>query len=443
LLKEIDVLFFQRPISNRLLAAALTLLPAFNASAAPALSPQARTAQPAQELADESAYRQALQALVQNDLIRARAAFDQALIANPKHAPSMLGLAELAFRAKRLDEAMDWTNKAIRAEPSNSDAHATLGRAYALQGKTTLAEKSLRQAVDLDAKHVRARMDLADLLQSRQQIGLATGLYREVVAIDLKHAGAHYALGTMLYRSGDLKAALPPLQKAAELAPENPLPWMVQARVLDQNRDSAGAMAAADKALAIQSNLVEALVFKGDLLVAAGKTDSAIDSFKSAAAAAPQSSQPLVRIGMAEQQRRNGAAAYAAYEKAIAVNPSDTVALNNLAALAVGQKTTDLPQALARANKAVTLQPKVSAYWDTLGSVQQAIGKRADAIASYEKATALDPAEGETLYRLASLQVAAGQTAKAKRNLQAALAGKRSFPSQQAAKELLNTLGVR
>ena len=87
------------------------------------------------------------------------------------------------------------------------------------------------------------------------------------------------------------------------------------------------------------------------------------------------------------------------------------------------------------------LQPRTAAYWDTLGAVQQALGKPTDAIASYQKAIALAPTESETLYQLAVLQTANGQPSEARRHLQTALAQRQgNFPSLQAAKDLLSTL---
>lgn len=185
----------------------------------PAFAAAGGTAQPAPSAsaagsAADAAYRRGVQALASNDDAAATRAFQDALAADAKYVPAMLGLAELAFRQKQQAQAAEWIHKAVRTNPRSADAQASLGRLLLASGKPKEGEQALRRAMELDTKAVRPRMDLADLLLARGEAAAALPLYREVVAIEPTHAGAHYAQGLALARTGDAaRASVAPWMK--------------------------------------------------------------------------------------------------------------------------------------------------------------------------------------------------------------------------------------
>jgi predicted Zn-dependent protease len=129
-----------RPSSTVSSVAIAGLLLSSGVFAAPAVGPLSRgpaTSTPSSTstapAGNASAYQRGLEALVRNDLKAAEQAFRSSLETNPADAPSMLGMGELAFRAKKLEEAIDWIQRSLKADPNSVDAHISLGRAHTLK----------------------------------------------------------------------------------------------------------------------------------------------------------------------------------------------------------------------------------------------------------------------------------------------------------------------
>ena len=60
-------------------------------------------------------------------LFRSRSAFERALAANPQSAQAQAGLAMIALRSGRTDEAIEGWTKAVAMDPTNYDALYNLG----------------------------------------------------------------------------------------------------------------------------------------------------------------------------------------------------------------------------------------------------------------------------------------------------------------------------
>ena len=109
-------------------------------------------------------------------------------------------------------------------------------------------------------------MDLADTLSSLGRLDEAMPLYEAVIALSPEHGGAHYALGIARGRTGDTPGARTALERARELAPDNPLPLLGLARLAAGSGEIDAALRQVDDALVIHPTLFGALLLKGDLL---------------------------------------------------------------------------------------------------------------------------------------------------------------------------------
>lgn len=416
------------------------LLLAAGANAVPVTTrPLPATAAAAESSPAVQAQRRGLELLAKGDRSGAAQAFKEALKLDAGQVQAMLGLAEVAFQGKQVDEAGRWLGQAVKLRPEDADVQASWGRYLALKGQNKEAEAALRRAAALDPQAQRPRMDLADMLLSRGDAAAAVPLYRQVLAIAPAHAGARYALGQALLQSGDAAAAVAELTQAATLAPANPLPLLALARAETARGRADAALAQVDKALAIQPSLVDALLLKADLLDGKGQADAALQLFTAAAQAAPTLGLPHMRIGMIEQQRGRQDAAVVAYQRAVALDPQQATALNNLAAIATERKQ-DLKQAEGWAQRAVALNPRAAQFHDTLGGVQRAQGNRQAALKSFQTAARLAPKDPEILFHLGQAWVDTGDKAQARKALQDALALSSSFPGAAQARQLLGSL---
>jgi tetratricopeptide (TPR) repeat protein len=130
-----------------------------------------------------------------------------------------LGLGEADRR--RLDDAIAEYEAGLSAH-SDFPANATLlGTLYMRMGRAGDAEEWLRQAIALDRQFVGAYVNLADLYRQQNQDQQAVAILMEGLQQAPQAADLYHALGLTHVRLGQTSDALPLLQKAVELAPDN------------------------------------------------------------------------------------------------------------------------------------------------------------------------------------------------------------------------------
>lgn len=126
------------------------------------------------------------------------------------------------FKRGDLPNAEKWLTEAARANPSDARVPYQLGFVYRKQGLAEKAKKSL-------ALSQRLRQQSTDQSRIKTECGekLEKGSREEARAIcdqlyDANNADKLTSLGTLYGQHGDLEAALKPLKRAAELAPQSP-----------------------------------------------------------------------------------------------------------------------------------------------------------------------------------------------------------------------------
>lgn len=413
------------------------------ASAWAAAQPTARAEPvPAQTKAQatcDEAYQLGIAGIAANNFDAAETAFKSCLKVMPKHTLSTLGLAEVAFRQGKRDDASALIKAAAAADPGNANAQASLGRLLAIEGNYAEAEKALQQAVALDSQLVGPRMDLADLYATAlRKPEEAIRIYESVIATHPEHAGAHYALGIVRIRSGQLSEAVAPLERAASLDPANPLPLVALARVSAQGGDLKLAQTQVGKALEIDPDYADALELRGDIYMTQGDRAKALADFSAAAGKASTHPMLRVKIGMLQQGAGKDAEAVTAYEEALKLDPRLAIALNNLAWIDA-ERGKDLDLALSRAQQAVEIAPANPDFHDTLGWVHRARGELAEAERILSTASTMSGANADIHYHLGLVLRAQGKHDEAVRAFKQSVA---LNAGHQGAQAELKALGV-
>ena len=127
--------------------------------------------------------------------------------------------------------------------------------------------------------------------------------------------------------------------------------------------------------------------------------------------------------------------AYAAYERAIRVDPGQVIAYNNLAWLAATRQER-LDEALTWIKKANSLAPKGAPIYDTYGWVLRARGDLAGAAKILKEGIALEPS-ADLHYHLGVVQTESGVAAEAQDNFRQALKIAPNFDGANDAKQRL------
>ena len=168
--------------------------------------------------------------------------------------------------------------------------------------------------------------------------------YRRVLRKTPKHLDANYMLGTLYAEQGNLMAALPHLQYAAELDPRSPY---------------------------IRNNL-------GNVHLLLGKLDDAESCFRQALARNPELAEAHNNLGNIHKRRGETEAALDCYQAAISAKPDFIDAAVNLSGtlLDAGQPEAALPLL----TQVVNMAPGNALAHEALGTAQMKLGLKDEAI---------------------------------------------------------------
>ena len=171
-------------------------------------------------------------------LEEAAAAYEQAVTIDPQLAVAHRGLGQVALAQGRPAEAIEHLQRVLELGGDRNRATLTsLAQAQMRNGDSAAAEETARRAsevnVDLpvpDPVRVRVQqMNLSSRECNRRAVQLIqSGRYEDALAQMLlveesrpDEPSTHYRIGLCLARLGRVEEALPRLERAAELAPEN------------------------------------------------------------------------------------------------------------------------------------------------------------------------------------------------------------------------------
>jgi tetratricopeptide (TPR) repeat protein len=147
---------------------------------------------------------------------------DPRTIAKNLDAGSLLELAQIAFRDRDVDLALDLLNQATRADPENANAWALLGQVRIHGRDLDGAVAALEKARELDPADTRYASSLAlAYSMSRRPVDAVPAL-RKGLAVDPLDSGLQYRLAWILERENEWAAAAEAYERLIALAPGEP-----------------------------------------------------------------------------------------------------------------------------------------------------------------------------------------------------------------------------
>ncbi|HYG22125.1 MAG TPA: tetratricopeptide repeat protein [Verrucomicrobiae bacterium] len=271
----------------------------------------------------------------QGDFVSAQSAFSDLTKLNPRLVPPQLGLAEVHLARGQPEQAIEVYNNLASLYPSNAQPRFLTGTVYRRQGKTAEAEKALNEALRLDRNHLPALHELLDLKVQEKQFAEAEEI----------------------------------LKRLETLKPGDALVLFSRARLRLAQENSSAAENDLKQAIAADPSFFPSRDMLTALYLTTGRNAEALAFLEQSAAAFPRNFKVLLQTALLLDQGTNHAQAAAAYEKAIAVEPDSTLALNNLAYL-YAEDLGNLERALELARRARQLAPEDPVVADTYGWVQ-------------------------------------------------------------------------
>jgi cellulose synthase operon protein C len=144
-----------------------------------------------------------------------------ALKVNPKFAPAMNVLAELALETEDQDEALKHIRAALAVNPANLETLSLLAVCHYFRGNSSSFEETEKKVLAINPAYGRFYYTLAESLVSQRKYQESLGYYRKAVALDAELWAAHTGLGMNFTRVGNMEEGRKSIQKAFEGDPFN------------------------------------------------------------------------------------------------------------------------------------------------------------------------------------------------------------------------------
>ncbi len=384
-----------------------------------------------------------VQAYNMGDLSEARKRFEESSRLDAHSPYPVMGLAKVAIRHGDTKTAGVLLKKATALGQHNPEVLTAWGHYLLWQKRYEEARAAFDRAIAADPNFVQAHIELGDtLLLSKRQPSEAADAYRSAIAIDPKNARVHYSLANALAKSGDLDGAEAELRQAVQLEPSNAELRRAYADFLFRRRKRQAALEAYSETLKLTPRSTEARLARGDLLFEQGEDAKALAEYEEALKIDPNSGVAHAKVGVVEERQGNFEEAEKSYGTALRLDSNSALASNNLAWLAVSRGG-DLDAALNNASKAVALAPNVGQFYDTLGWVYRARGRRDKAIEALTHAVSLQPSDPLCNYHLGIAYAENGQRKAAEAALAKAVAANGNFSGADDARKRLKELQSR
>ena len=155
-------------------------------------------------------------------------------------------------------------------------------------------------------------------------------LWRDTITKNPQCSMAHYNLGAVLLRRGDVSDAIGQFEQAVRITPDDAEEHYSLGIALEQTGKIEDAIAQYEQALRIRPDYVKAHYSLGIALQHTGKIEDAIAHYRQALQIRPDFAQAHLNLGIALQQTGKIEDAIAQYEQALQIRPDYAEARNSL-----------------------------------------------------------------------------------------------------------------
>ena len=138
----------------------------------------------------------------------------------PNHNLTWKVLAAIYVQAGQMDEALMASQKVVRLDPKDAEAHSNMGFIFVKLNRFHDAEVCYKKAIELKADYTEAHINLGSTLDKLNRFEESESSYRKAIELKPDFAEAYYNLGITQKKLGKLEKAETSYKKAIELKPK-------------------------------------------------------------------------------------------------------------------------------------------------------------------------------------------------------------------------------
>lgn len=266
--------------------------------------------------------------------------YKEIIDAHPANADAWHLLGVVAYQRRDFAAAVERIRTALAISDANPAFHSNLGLALHAGGQLAEAIRSYQRAVELQPDYPDAQYNLGNALQQAGERDEAVACYRRAVALKPDFIEAHNNLGNVLRHLGRLEQAAESYKAVLALQPGLAAAHNNLGNVLKALHRSDEAVASYRQALALRPDFAEAVSNLALALEESGRMDEALDFYSRAVSHDPSAANHanyaaaligVGRIADAEEHLR----------RALAIEPGNVIALENMALVCTGRDCFD------------------------------------------------------------------------------------------------------
>ena len=308
--------------------------------------------------------------------------YTNALKRNPSSLAARSGLSMVQAELYKLDAAEKNAQQVLSRSPNNADALTALGKVKWYRTASS----------DMTYRRQRAKL-LSD----------AESLFRRATQANGRSPEAFNNLGRILQTQGKRGEALTAYDKALTLDPNYEQALVYKGSLLLEEGNAQAAQPLFEKAIRSNSKSAKAHYYKGSALAAKGEFHQALKSLNTALALKPNAPHTLTKMAEIYQAQGNQAGAVSHYKKAIAAKGEYAPAILGLANLLDTRGDAEL--AVAELRNAINIKPDFTPYQTRLGQLSLQVDKTDQALKAFNHALELEPNNAQAAQGLASTYV--------------------------------------
>ncbi len=373
--------------------------------------------------------------LANRDIDGARTSFERAASLEPKDVMSRQYLAAIDESAGEFDSAASRYTAILANTPDAAWAMYALGRIAVRKEDFESAAANFRRASEAAPENAEYRLSHAKAERKLGNGKQAQALLESDLEATLKHIPSALMLGALRAESEDLDGALDIASRLEKLYPDNPAPYAFEGEMHVVGGDLARADAAYEKALEqgpLKGHAIRSYQIKRQL-GATGANRPLIQYLETR----PLDNEVRLLLGESYMQNEDLGESIATYERIVVEEPTNAVALNNLA---WNYHLVNDPRAVETAKKARDAMPNSGAIVDTLGWIMVQQGSVAEGEKLLRQAVEMENGRAEIRYHHAVALARLGKNDEARMTLEEILGADEEFTGRDDAERLLAEL---
>jgi cellulose synthase operon protein C len=359
-----------------------------------------------------------------------------AVKAAPAESPPRVALINHQLSLRDFKAATETAREAIAALPNSPDVLDAVGRSHLASGDINQGIATFKRLANVAPNLALPHVRLADAYVALKDPRSAIESLRRALDLQPDLLTAQRGIITLSMGAKRPQDAIDIARAVQKQRPQEPVGYIFEGDVEVLRRDYAAAIAVYRRGL--QNAPVTELAIKlMRALNTAGQTAEGEKVAQEWERRHPNDAAFAFVRGDQALAQQNWAAAEQRFRSVLTQKPKDALALNNLAWLLMKQKK---PGALPIAQQANELYPDRPSILDTLASALSEAGQHAKALEAQRRAIDLVPDDYALRLNLARIQIAAGDKAAAKTELERLRGLGTKFRDHAEVTELLKTL---